>query len=68
MMLHPRAELAELMRMCRDHGVKPEFEVYDARRFWMINDLADKGLVDPPLPGDALLRTAGRHLVAADGG
>ena len=26
-MLHPRAELAELMRMCRDHGVKPEFEV-----------------------------------------
>jgi 3-keto-5-aminohexanoate cleavage enzyme len=48
MMLHPREELAELMRMCRDHAVKPEFEVTTLGDFWMVNDLADKGLVDPP--------------------
>ena len=28
MMLHPREELEELMRMCNDSGVKPEFEVF----------------------------------------
>lgn len=48
MMLHPREELAELMRMCRDHGVKPEFEVTTLGDFWMIDDLAGKGLIDPP--------------------
>jgi 3-keto-5-aminohexanoate cleavage enzyme len=47
-MLHPRAELAELMRMCRDHGVKPEFEVCALGDLWMIDDLANKGLIDPP--------------------
>ncbi|MBI3919134.1 MAG: 3-keto-5-aminohexanoate cleavage protein [Betaproteobacteria bacterium] len=47
-MLHPRAELAELMRMCRDHGVKPEFEVCALGDLWMIDDLASQGLVEPP--------------------
>jgi 3-keto-5-aminohexanoate cleavage enzyme len=47
-MLHPRAELAELMRMCRDHGVKPEFEVTALGDLWLIDDLANKGLVSPP--------------------
>jgi len=47
-MLHPRAELAELMRMCRDHGVKPEFEVCALGDLWMIDDVAGKGLVEPP--------------------
>ena len=47
-MLHPRAELAELMRMCRDNGVKPEFEVFALGDLWMIDDLAGKGLVEPP--------------------
>jgi 3-keto-5-aminohexanoate cleavage enzyme len=47
-MLHPRAELAELMRMCRDNGVKPEFEVTAPGDLWMIDDLAGKGLVEPP--------------------
>ena len=47
-MLHPRAELAELMRMCRDNGVKPEFEVCALGDLWLIDDLVDKGLVDPP--------------------
>jgi 3-keto-5-aminohexanoate cleavage enzyme len=48
MMLHPREELAELMRMCRDNGVKPEFEVCALGDLWMIDDLAGKGLVEPP--------------------
>ena len=47
-MLHPRAELAELMRMCRDHGVKPEFEVCALGDLWLIDDLAGKGLVELP--------------------
>jgi 3-keto-5-aminohexanoate cleavage enzyme len=48
-MLHPRAELAELMRMCRDNGIKPEFEVCALGDLWLIDDLAGKGLIDPPL-------------------
>jgi 3-keto-5-aminohexanoate cleavage enzyme len=48
MMLHPREELAELMRLCRDNDVKPEFEVFSLGDLWLLNDLADKGLVDPP--------------------
>lgn len=49
MMLHPRAELAELMRMCRDNGVKPEFEVCALGDLWMIDDLVQKGLIDAPI-------------------
>ncbi|NND49492.1 MAG: 3-keto-5-aminohexanoate cleavage protein [Rhizobiales bacterium] len=48
MMTHSREELAELMRMCDDNGVKPEFEVFGLGELWMLNDLADKGLVKPP--------------------
>jgi 3-keto-5-aminohexanoate cleavage enzyme len=48
MMLHTREELADLMRLCRDNGVKPEFEVFGLGELWMLRDLADKGLVDPP--------------------
>lgn len=48
MMTHSREELAELMRMCNDNGVKPEFEVFGLGELWMLNDLADKGLVEPP--------------------
>src|SRR5450756_715532 len=48
MMLHPREELAELMRMCRDNGVKPEFEVFSLGDIWLLQDLIDKDLVSPP--------------------
>lgn len=48
MMLHSRADLAELMRMCRDHGVKPEFEICGLGDLWMVQDLVDKDLVAPP--------------------
>ena len=47
-MLHPRKELAELMRLCRDHGVKPEFEVTCLGDVWLLEDLIGQGLVDPP--------------------
>ena len=48
MMLHPREELEELMRMCNDSGVKPEFEVFGLGEMWLLSDLAEKGLVHPP--------------------
>jgi uncharacterized protein (DUF849 family) len=43
MMLHPREELAEMMRLCRDNGVKPEFEVFALGDLWLIDDLGQKG-------------------------
>ncbi len=49
MMLHPREELAEMMRLCRDHNVKPEFEVFSLGETWMIDDLLQKGLLEPPI-------------------
>jgi 3-keto-5-aminohexanoate cleavage enzyme len=48
MMLHPRSDLAELMRMCRDNGVKPEFEICGLGDLWMVQDLVEKDLVGPP--------------------
>ncbi|HSQ05457.1 MAG TPA: 3-keto-5-aminohexanoate cleavage protein, partial [Burkholderiales bacterium] len=48
MMLHSRSDLAELMRVCRDHGVKPEFEVCALGDLWLLQDLIDKDLVSPP--------------------
>lgn len=49
MKLHPRAELADMMRLCRDNGVKPEFEVCALGDLWLIDDLMQKGLIDLPL-------------------
>ncbi|MBM3341004.1 MAG: 3-keto-5-aminohexanoate cleavage protein [Betaproteobacteria bacterium] len=49
MKLHPRAELAEMMRLCRDNGVKPEFEVCALGDLWLIDDLMQQGLIDAPL-------------------
>jgi 3-keto-5-aminohexanoate cleavage enzyme len=49
LMLHPREEIADMMRLCNDYGVKPEFEVFSIGELWMINDLLDKGLLKPPV-------------------
>jgi 3-keto-5-aminohexanoate cleavage enzyme len=49
MMLHPRQEIADMMRLCGDNGVKPEFEVFGLGELWMIQDLLEKNLVTPPL-------------------
>jgi 3-keto-5-aminohexanoate cleavage enzyme len=46
--LHSRAELANMMRLCRDHGVKPEFEITCLGDVWLLRDLIDKDLVSPP--------------------
>lgn len=46
--LHPRAELADMMRLCRDHGVKPEFEITCLGDVWLLRDLIDKDLVAAP--------------------
>ncbi len=48
MMLHPRAELEDLMRLCNDHAVKPEFEIVSLGDIWLLRDLIEKGLVKPP--------------------
>ena len=48
MLLHPRQELEDLMKLCNDNGVKPEFEVFGLGEMWLLGDLADKGLVEPP--------------------
>lgn len=46
--LHPRSELAEMMRLCLDHGVEPEFEITSLGDVWLLRDLIDKSLVTPP--------------------
>jgi 3-keto-5-aminohexanoate cleavage enzyme len=48
MRLHPREELAELMHICRDNAIKPEFEVCSLGDLWLLDDLAQKGLVPAP--------------------
>lgn len=46
--LHPREELLEYSRLCRQYGVKPEFEVWHAGHIWNLNYLINKGALDPP--------------------
>lgn len=43
-----REALEASMHVCREHGVKPEFEVWHNGASWNINYLAKKGLLDPP--------------------
>jgi len=49
MMLHPRQEIADMMRLCADYGVKPEFEVFSIGELWLIDDVMQKGLLKPPV-------------------
>jgi len=46
--LHLRAELAEYCRLCKQYGVKPEWEVWHAGSIWNLNYLIGKGLPKPP--------------------
>jgi 3-keto-5-aminohexanoate cleavage enzyme len=46
--LHPREELEAYMRLCTQHGVAPEFEVWNTGSIWNLKFLMDKGLVQPP--------------------
>jgi 3-keto-5-aminohexanoate cleavage enzyme len=46
--LHPRQELEAYMGLCRQHAVKPEFEVWHTGSIWNLNYLIDRDLVQPP--------------------
>jgi len=46
--LHPREELEQYMHLCLEHGVKPEFEVWNTGSIWNLNYLVGRQLVRPP--------------------
>ena len=46
--LHPREELAEYARLCREHGVVPELEVWHHGSIWNLRWLIERDLVKPP--------------------
>ncbi|MFA5787459.1 MAG: 3-keto-5-aminohexanoate cleavage protein [Actinomycetota bacterium] len=46
--LHPREELCDYAVLCREHGVKPEFEVWHSGSIWNLEFLLGKGLLDAP--------------------
>lgn len=46
--LHPRQELEDYAKLCRDYGVKPEFEVWHTGSIWNLNYLIQKGLLEKP--------------------
>jgi 3-keto-5-aminohexanoate cleavage enzyme len=37
-----------MMRICRDNAIKPEFEICALGDLWLLNDLAQQGLVEAP--------------------
>lgn len=46
--MHPRAEIEEYARLCKAHGVKPEFEVFHLGALYNLEWLEKKGLVEKP--------------------
>jgi 3-keto-5-aminohexanoate cleavage enzyme len=46
--LHPREELAEYMRLCNEHHVKPELEIWNTGSIWNMQYLIDQGLLPAP--------------------
>ncbi|TFF97554.1 MAG: 3-keto-5-aminohexanoate cleavage protein [Promethearchaeota archaeon] len=46
--LHPLDELKEYCEICKNYGIKPEWEVWHTGSFWNLNYLIDKHLVEPP--------------------
>jgi 3-keto-5-aminohexanoate cleavage enzyme len=48
LVLHPRQELEEYCRLCREYGVIPEWEVWHAGSVWNLNYLIDTVLLQPP--------------------
>jgi 3-keto-5-aminohexanoate cleavage enzyme len=46
--LHSKDELVEYARLCRKHGVIPEWEVWHAGSIWNLNYLIKKKLLKPP--------------------
>lgn len=41
-------ETEEAAQRCRKRGIKPELEVFDSGHLWIVDNLIDRGLIDPP--------------------
>lgn len=48
LVLHPREELAEYARLCREHCVVPELEVWHHGSIWNLRWLMERGFVHEP--------------------
>lgn len=48
LVLHPRDELEEYARLCKKHGVIPEFEVWHSGSVWNLQYLLDRKLLRQP--------------------
>jgi len=46
--LHPKVELVEYARLCKQYGVIPEWEVWHAGSIWNLNYLIREKLLQPP--------------------
>ena len=46
--LHPRKELKDYCKLCKEKKIKPEFEVWHYGSVWNLNYLIEKKLVDKP--------------------
>jgi len=46
--IHTRKELEGYAKLCREHAVKPEFEVWHTGSIWSLNYLIGKKLLDKP--------------------
>jgi 3-keto-5-aminohexanoate cleavage enzyme len=46
--LHPKAELEEYIRLCKNYHVIPEWEVWHSGSVWNLNYLIRRNLINPP--------------------
>jgi 3-keto-5-aminohexanoate cleavage enzyme len=46
--LHTKEELSEYARLCKKHGVVPEFEVWHSGSIWNLNWMIKKKMLKPP--------------------
>ncbi|MFA5889788.1 MAG: 3-keto-5-aminohexanoate cleavage protein [Actinomycetota bacterium] len=46
--LHTREESVDYALRCREHGIKPEFEVWHSGSVWNLEYVRDKGVLDAP--------------------
>lgn len=47
--LHPREELVDYAMVCREHGVKPECEIWHSGSIWNLEYLKNGGYLDEPV-------------------
>jgi len=62
-------ETEEVARRCQERGIKPELEVFDAGHLWIVDNLIERSLVDPPywvqfvMGGQSCARAAPHDLI-----